>query len=61
MMLVIDFGQFITAADKAILGEDKIKTGPYAGNSRLFRETGQMFPFINQIYRTYGALNTVQE
>jgi len=39
-------------------GDDTIRTGIYAKKSRLIRETAQLFPGLNQIYKNYGLLTT---
>jgi len=53
-IILDDVLQFLNAGYKMMQNEDEIKAGIYAGNSRLFRETAQLFPFSSQIYKTFS-------
>jgi hypothetical protein len=53
--IVIDTKDWLDAAYRYLEGDDIIKSGIYANDSRLMRETFQMLPFGTQIYRTITA------
>lgn len=58
--VITDTGEWIRAIGKFIAGNDEIRTGIYAGDSRLARETMQMFPFTTQFPRIKGVVSQVQ-
>ena len=47
--IVTDIGEWFWAAGKYMGGEDILQSGPDKGNSRLGRETFQLFPFLNSV------------
>lgn len=51
MSIVSDTWDVLHASWKFFNGDDIIKSGPYAEDSRLARETLQWFPFLNQVPR----------
>jgi len=51
MSIIKDGYEWADAVGRFIQGDDEIKTGVYSGNSRLLRETVQMFPFGTQVYK----------
>lgn len=53
--VVVDSYEFIDAAVRYTMGDDIIKSGIYANDSRLARETFQLFPFTSQIYRSISS------
>lgn len=55
MGLVTDVYQTIEAAWKFLNGEDEIKSGVFAGDSRITREVMQLFPGTSQAYRIYSS------
>ena len=55
MSLVVDVAEWTEAVGKALVGDDIIESGIYAGDSRLLRETAQLFPGTNKIYTSIGA------
>lgn len=59
--LITDSGEWLVAAGKYMNGNDILKTGPYAKESRLLRETAQMLPLGTQIYRLRGASTFEQD
>ena len=51
MGLAYDIAYFSEGVTRFIMDDDIIKTGRYAGESRLARSTGKLAPFTNQMYR----------
>lgn len=52
---ITDTGQLMAAIGKAMVGDDKISSGVFAGDSRVLRELSQFFPFTTQAHKTYSA------
>jgi hypothetical protein len=52
MSAVQDGAYWVAATVKLIEGEDKLKAGIYAGESRWIRATEKLFPLTTQIPRT---------
>ena len=59
MSIVTDSYQLIGASFKAITGDDEIGSGTFSGDSRLARESMQMFPLINQAPRIKSVTSQV--
>lgn len=57
--LIIDIDEFRQASVKYLKGEDIIKTGINAGDSRITREFLQLFPFSSSYYRLKSASNKI--
>ena len=55
MSLISDGGALMTAIGKAMVGQDEIGSGVYAGDSRLFRETAQFLPGTTQAHKIYAS------
>jgi uncharacterized protein YoxC len=53
--LIDDMKSFVVATGRFVQGDDTIKTGEYAGRSRLARETAELLPFTSPIYKTYKS------
>jgi len=56
MSLVTDGTELIHATMKALAGDDKIKSGEYAKDSRLAREVMQFFPILAQYPKTKSSI-----
>lgn len=56
--LIIDIAQFVDASHRFMLGEDEIQSGYNAGQSRLLRESSQLFPLGTSFYRLYNSTRT---
>jgi len=56
--LIKDVTEWSYAAGNYVIGNDIYKTGVYAGESRIFRESMQLLPFGTQIYRNVAATKT---
>ena len=56
--LIKDVTEWVYASGNYVGGNDIYKTGVYAGESRLFRESMQLLPFGTQIYRNIAATKT---
>lgn len=61
LQLVTDLAKFFEAVGKTAQGEDIIKTGPYAHESRLLRRTGKLLPGWSTWLRQESASKTIQE
>ena len=59
MSIVSDTFSVVGAASRAIMGDDEIGSGTFAGDSRLTREGMQMFPLLNQYPRMKSVTNQV--
>ena len=55
MSIVTDTVQLLGASWKFMFGDDEIRSGIFAGDSRLFREVMQYFPMTTQGYRMYST------
>lgn len=55
MSLISDGGELIQAMGKAMAGNDELKSGVYAGDSRLLREAAQFFPGTTQAHKLYST------
>ena len=56
MSLLTNTAEFMNAAGRALIGDDEIGTGHYKGESRLLRETFQLFPVSRQVYNLRNAM-----
>jgi hypothetical protein len=61
LQFVTDLAKFFEAVGKAAQGEDIIKTGPYAHESRLLRRTGKLLPGWSTWLRQESASKAIQE
>jgi hypothetical protein len=52
--VVKNFFEWLSAAGGYVMGDDVIQAGPYAGQSRLGRETIQALPFSNAAWKLYA-------
>ena len=53
--VINDFTNLIEAFGKYAMGEDEIQYGPYAGQSRTFRNTIKLIPGPSQVQRFIDA------
>ena len=55
MSLFSDGTQLVDATWKLMMGEDEIKSGVYAGDSRIMREVAQFLPGTTQAHKIYSS------
>lgn len=61
-VILNDFKQLMDAYYDTVLGEGTYKTGMYAGESKVLKETLQFFPVTNQYYKfDYLARQTMDK